>query len=157
MIRTEISPAEGALFLLNTAYYESRRIASQIRYVDGLADKRFRHGFVERNRGTEYLPQVVINLLEEYPELIIDPERASILIQATAQIVSELKAPRPTILQHRYGLIGGKLLSLEATGLALPKPLSKERTRQLEYDALRRLRRPPTPQKLIVALESLYA
>lgn len=65
--------------------------------------------------------------------------------------LSELPEREQRVLKLRYGLEDGKLRTLEEVGAAFG--ITRERTRQIEADAIRLLRRPEVGQKLHDYLE----
>ena len=63
----------------------------------------------------------------------------------------ELPERERKVLQLRYGLEDGKLRTLEEVGAAFG--ITRERTRQIEAEAMRRLREPDVGQRLVDYLE----
>ena len=63
----------------------------------------------------------------------------------------ELPEQERKVLQLRYGLEDGKLRTLEEVGAAFG--ITRERTRQIEAEAMRRLREPEVGQRLVDYLE----
>ena len=70
----------------------------------------------------------------------------SLLHQDLVAVLEVLPAREVRILQLRYGLLGGKRHTLQEVGDKMG--VSRERIRQIETQALRRLRHPSVYQKL---------
>jgi RNA polymerase primary sigma factor len=78
-----------------------------------------------------------------------DPEETAVmtLMQEDLQKVLEGLPPRELhVLQLRYGLVDGHALTLNEVGRKMG--ITRERVRQLEFQALQRLRTPNTAHKL---------
>jgi RNA polymerase primary sigma factor len=68
-----------------------------------------------------------------------------------ANVLNELPERERAILQMRYGMHDGQRRTLEEVGVAFG--ITRERTRQIEADALRQLRSPQLGARLQAYLE----
>ncbi|MEI6775468.1 MAG: sigma-70 family RNA polymerase sigma factor [Chloroflexales bacterium] len=75
----------------------------------------------------------------------------NMLLQDLSAALNDLPERERTILQLRYGLLDGQHRTLEEVGVTFG--ITRERTRQIESDALRRLRHPSVGRRLHGYLE----
>jgi RNA polymerase primary sigma factor len=90
-------------------------------------------------------------LADEISDTPIDIATRHMLQQDVASALSELPERERAILMMRYGLNDGRRRTLEEVGLAFG--ITRERTRQIEADALRLLRSPQFGARLQGYLE----
>mgnify|MGYP006289358017 CR=1 FL=1 len=87
-------------------------------------------------------------------ESMPSPDRvasSSVLRDQIRQLLDELPPREKKIIELRFGLVDGREWTLEEVGRTLN--LTRERIRQLEKGALRKLRKPSRARKLVGALE----
>lgn len=85
-------------------------------------------------------------LADENLETPMEIAAQNMLQQEIVAALRELPEREQKILQLRYGLIDGKRRTLEEVGVAFG--ITRERTRQIEAEAMRRLRHPSVGQRL---------
>ena len=90
-------------------------------------------------------------LADEQCEAPIELAAAKMLHVELRAALNDLPERERKILQLRYGLLDGQRRTLEEVGLAFG--ITRERTRQIEADALRRLRHPSVGARLHGYLE----
>ncbi|RRR78121.1 MAG: sigma-70 family RNA polymerase sigma factor [Candidatus Viridilinea halotolerans] len=90
-------------------------------------------------------------LADESLETPIEIAAANMLHQEIKSALNDLPERERKILQMRYGLLDGQRRTLEEIGVAFG--ITRERTRQIEADALRRLRHPSVGMRLQGYLE----
>jgi len=87
------------------------------------------------------------DFIEDQDSLAPDDEVTSSMLREQLQIILQDLPPREVrILQLRYGLIDGETYTLEEVGKKLG--VTRERVRQIEAQALKRLRHPAHSRKL---------
>lgn len=96
--------------------------------------------------------RIVEMLADENLESPIDIAAQHMLKDEIALILNDLPERERDILLMRYGLEDGKRRTLEEVGVAFG--ITRERTRQIEAEALRRLRHPSVGKRLQGYLES---
>jgi RNA polymerase primary sigma factor len=74
-----------------------------------------------------------------------------VLREEVEDLLATLSPKERRVLQLRYGLVDGRLLTLEEVGKRLG--VTRERIRQIEAKALRKLRHPSRSKKLKDFLE----
>jgi len=85
-------------------------------------------------------------LADENLETPMEVAAQNMLQQELSQALNELPERERKILLLRYGLMDGKRRTLEEVGVAFG--ITRERTRQIEAEAMRRLRHPSVGQRL---------
>lgn len=90
-------------------------------------------------------------LADENFETPMEIAAQNMLQQELAEALNELPERERKILQLRYGLTDGRRRTLEEVGVAFG--ITRERTRQIEAEAMRRLRHPSVGQRLQGYLE----
>lgn len=90
-------------------------------------------------------------LADETQESPMEIAAQRMLQAELAQALSELPERERKVLLLRYGLADGQRRTLEEVGVAFG--ITRERTRQIEAEALRRLRDPQVGQRLQGYLE----
>jgi RNA polymerase primary sigma factor len=85
-------------------------------------------------------------LADESLETPMEIAAQNMLHQELSAALNDLPERERRILQMRYGLIDGRRRTLEEVGVAFG--ITRERTRQIEAEALRRLRHPSVGQRL---------
>ncbi|NNJ12832.1 sigma-70 family RNA polymerase sigma factor [Chloroflexales bacterium ZM16-3] len=85
-------------------------------------------------------------LADESLEAPIEIAAQNMLHQELRAALNDLPERERKILQLRYGLLDGQRRTLEEVGVAFG--ITRERTRQIEAEALRRLRHPSVGQRL---------
>jgi RNA polymerase primary sigma factor len=90
-------------------------------------------------------------LADERLETPMEIAAANMLHRELSAALNDLPDRERKILQLRYGLIDGQRRTLEEVGVAFG--ITRERTRQIEAEALRRLRHPSVGTRLHGYLE----
>jgi len=90
-------------------------------------------------------------LADESLETPMEIAAQNMLHQELSAALNDLPERERKILQLRYGLLDGQRRTLEEVGVAFG--ITRERTRQIEAEALRRLRHPSVGQRLHGYLE----
>jgi len=90
-------------------------------------------------------------LADESMETPMEIAAQNMLHQELSAALNDLPERERKILQLRYGLLDGQRRTLEEVGVAFG--ITRERTRQIEAEALRRLRHPSVGQRLHGYLE----
>ncbi len=85
-------------------------------------------------------------LADENLETPMEVAAQNMLQQELSEALNELPERERKILLLRYGLMDGKRRTLEEVGVAFG--ITRERTRQIEAEAMRRLRHPSVGQRL---------
>jgi RNA polymerase primary sigma factor len=85
-------------------------------------------------------------LADENLETPMEVAAQNMLQQELSQALNDLPERERKILLLRYGLMDGKRRTLEEVGVAFG--ITRERTRQIEAEAMRRLRHPSVGQRL---------
>jgi len=88
---------------------------------------------------------------DESMETPMEIAAQNMLLQDLSAALNDLPERERTILQLRYGLLDGQHRTLEEVGVTFG--ITRERTRQIESDALRRLRHPSVGMRLHGYLE----
>jgi RNA polymerase primary sigma factor len=85
-------------------------------------------------------------LADENQDTPIEVAAQHMLQQELSEVLNELPERERTVLMMRYGLLDGQRRTLEEVGVAFG--ITRERTRQIESEALRRLRDPGVGKRL---------
>lgn len=98
--------------------------------------------------GDTFIGEMIADSEEQTP---VEIATQHLLFQDVHAVLLELPERERRVLQLRYGLEDGKLRTLEQVGAEFG--ITRERTRQIEAEAIRRLRDPQVGQRLIGYLE----
>jgi RNA polymerase primary sigma factor len=85
-------------------------------------------------------------LADENQDTPIEVAAQHMLQQELSEVLNDLPERERTVLMMRYGLLDGQRRTLEEVGVAFG--ITRERTRQIESEALRRLRDPGVGKRL---------
>lgn len=123
---------------------------------------RQRHGSNCPTRSDRHLGKVTVSLSEvrvnpdDFPVASLQPlhEDVELLQTALADVFSDLTPRERLVLKLRYGLFGTHQQTLQTIGTFIG--LTRERIRQIEMKALRRIRRSDRLKKLEAARGNVY-
>ncbi len=96
--------------------------------------------------------RVIETIEDDYTDTPIEVAARHMLQQDLTDVLNELPERERKVLLMRYGLLDGQRRTLEEVGMAFS--ITRERTRQIEAEALRRLRHPTVQQRLRGYLDS---
>ena len=83
---------------------------------------------------------------DEEAEAPAEAANATLMLEGLREALDGLPPRESVVLQLRYGLVDGRVDTLEEVGQKLG--VTRERTRQIEAQAIRRLQNPEIKQKL---------
>ncbi|MEI7646580.1 MAG: sigma-70 family RNA polymerase sigma factor [Chloroflexales bacterium] len=150
-LRRAIYQLEQQLEREPTAQEIAHALGMSLRKVKRLLQASIQPISLEQPLNSESEGRVGEVLADESLETPMEIATQHMLHQEIDAVLNDLPERERKILQLRYGLLDGQRRTLEEVGIAFG--ITRERTRQIEAEALRRLRHPSVGMRLHAYLE----